>query len=187
VRHTNLAIALLALCALPARAGEVPPRKPGLWELTVTQANVPTRTGQHCTDETTEKTMSLIWWHPDQQRCSRPDVVRDGGTITVDRMCTLGGRKTAEHAVITGDLGSAYRVELTIGESIDAQSTVVTEGSKGLTSRKGPFVLETRMTIEARWLGACKVYMVPGEMFFAYGKRHIREWPHLLAPDDLKN
>jgi len=178
-----LAVLLLLPSALPASAQEMPTPKPGLWEMTVTEANAPTRIVQHCVDDTAIKAMRLIWWHPDQKVCTSPQISRSSSAITVDRMCQLGGSKTTDRAVVTGNLNSAYMVALTVSEFISAESTMVTEGPSGLISRKGPFTWDRLTTIEAKWLGECTVYMEPGEIFTVGGKRHIREWPHLLAPE----
>ena len=85
--------------------------------------------------------------------------------------------------VITGDFSSAYKVEVTSTEFIEADSYVVEIGPKGMIGKQGPFTRDTRTTVEAKWLGECKIWMWPGDIFFAYGKINLREWPHLTAPE----
>jgi len=60
-----------ALCTLPARADELPPRKAGLWELTITHegVSVPPQRWQQCIDEETDRRMRFQWLSADESLC----------------------------------------------------------------------------------------------------------------------
>jgi hypothetical protein len=79
----SVAASILVLIAMPALAAELPSRKPGQWEITMTleNRNVPAP--------------GLM-------------VQRSGNVITIDSTCTVGGKPSTSHAVITGSFDSAY-------------------------------------------------------------------------------
>jgi hypothetical protein len=182
-----VAVLFALLAASPAPGSEMPRRTVGLWELTFTHndaPHAPVQSAQHCVDAAIDRTMSLIWFHPDQKVCAKPDIKRHDGTTVLERTCADGSSRTGERAVITGDLNAAYTVQITTTEFIPADSTVVAITPNGLIRRQGPFSRDSRTTLEAEWLGACKIWMSPGDMFFPHGKVNLREWP--LMPQEQR-
>ena len=151
-----LGTCLLAL--LPAReapAVEAPVRKPGLWEMKIVRsgAPVPEMTMQHCTDATSDKEMTTGYTPAARSICSRHDLQQTATGYVADSVCSAGGMSTTSHAEITGDFNSAYTVK----------STSHSEGGPSGLPRN------TTMTIEAKWLGACKPDQKPGDIVMPNG------------------
>lgn len=135
---------------------DLPARKPGLWEISMTMegGRIPPRVAQHCIDAATDKMMSSVG--SDMRSCSKQDVQTSPGGMTVDSVCTFGGATVTTHAVMTGDFNSAYTVKTTSKRSGAAMPGMPAGG-------------ETQMTIAAKWLGACKPDQKPGDMIMANG------------------
>ncbi len=158
------AIATLVPLA-PASAIDLPARKPGLWELTMTfeGRNLPPRVTQNCIDAQTDAMMNAAGNEMSSGMCSKQDVQKTGGTIVTDSVCKIGNATVTTHGVISGDFNSAYTV-------------------KSASKREGapmpgmPANGETKMTIEAKWLGACRPDQKPGDMIMGNGmKINIRD------------
>ena len=148
-------VLLAALPALAASAVELPTRKAGLWELKMLRAGSPTpeMTMQHCTDETTEKEMGASLSPMAKQACSKNDIQKTATGYVADSVCDIGGVSMTSHSETTGDFNSGYTVK-------------VTSHSQGGPS--GP--RDTTMTVEAKWLGACKADQKPGDIVMPGGR-----------------
>ena len=163
---------LLALLpALEARAVEMPVRKAGLWEMKMvrTGSPLPEMTMQHCTDATTDKQMSSAFSPMSKDVCSRQDIQKTATGYVTDSVCSVGGTSVTSHANITGDFDSAYTVK----------STTQSERAPAGLPR------DSTMTIEAKWLGACKADQKPGDIMMPGGmKMNITDMEKLkgLAP-----
>ena len=146
----------LLLCVSPAFALDMPPRKAGLWELKMSMEgrSMPMQAFQHCIDAATDKAMNDLGGGMREQ-CSKQDMQRAGNTITVDSVCNIGGATTTSRAVVTGDFNSAYTVKMNAKR----------EGGPAVPGMPA----ETNMTIEAKWLGACKADQKPGDMIMGNG------------------
>ncbi len=144
------------LVATPALALDMPPRKAGLWELKMNLQGTPMpgQAFQHCIDAATDKAMNDVGGGMRGQ-CSKQDMQRSGNTITVNSVCNIGGATTTSRAVVTGDFNSAYTVKVTSKR----------EGGPAVPGMPA----ETNMTIEAKWLGACKADQKPGDMIMGNG------------------
>ncbi len=161
-----LALVFAFACAAPAAALDLPARKAGLWEMTMIfeGRNLPPQVSQHCLDAETDKLMSSIGGGMRQDMCSKQDVSRVGSTIVVDSVCKIGPTTTTSHGVITGDFNSAYTIK----------STSKREG--GPATPGMPKDGTTTMTIDAKWMGACKADQKPGDMIMADGRKvNIRD------------
>jgi hypothetical protein len=147
-----VAASILVLIAMPVLAAELPSRKPGQWEITMTleNRNVPGQTVRQCIDAATDQSMQSSAGAFAQAACPRRDVQRSGNLITIDSTCTVGGKPSTSHAVITGSFDSAYTMK-------------VTSQSEGGASRA--------MTISAKWLGPCATDQKPGDMITADGTK----------------
>jgi Protein of unknown function (DUF3617) len=158
-----LAVCALALLRPPeAGAGELPIRKAGLWEMKVikTGSTLPEMTMQHCTDETTDKEMSIAFAPMSKQVCSKNDVQPTATGYTTDSVCSVAGVSMTSHADITGDFNSAYTVK----------TTSHSEGGPAAMNR------DATTTIEAKWLGACKEGQKPGDIVMPGGfKLNIKD------------
>ena len=158
-----LAACGLALLAAPAaRADEMPIRKPGLWEMRTVKTNsmLPAMTMQHCTDETTDKEMSTAFAPMSKEVCSRRDFQKTATGYVSDSVCSVGGMSMTSHSDITGDFNSAYTVKTTSHSE---------HGPTGLPH-------DSAMTIEAKWLGACKPDQKPGDIVMPGGfKMNVKD------------
>src|SRR5262249_36578272 len=139
---------------LPAMAAELPSRKPGLWEMKMEFAsrNTPAQTIKQCIDAATDQMMQSSAGPAGQTACSKRDVQRSADTITIDSVCTVGGKATTSHAVITGSFDSAYTMTLT-------SDSATTPGGK------------SSMTMAAKWLGPCTGDQKPGDMMRGNGMK----------------
>jgi Protein of unknown function (DUF3617) len=148
-------IAVLSLMGvMPALAAELPSRKPGLWELKMNfeNRNAPSQTMRQCIDAATDQMMQSSAGPNAQGACSKRDVQRSASTITIDSTCTVGGKTTTSHAVITGSFDSAYNMTVT-------SDSAAAPGGK------------STMTMDAKWLGPCAADQKPGDMIMANGTK----------------
>jgi uncharacterized protein DUF3617 len=109
-RHVALAavsLAMLAATLLPAKAADVPQRKPGLWEITTIGAGTGTNVVKTCIGQD-DKILS-----PGEGNCSPPKVT-SGGTDTtiVDVVCSSGASKETISGAFTGDFATRYRAQV---------------------------------------------------------------------------
>jgi hypothetical protein len=157
------ALAATALI-LPTLAGaaELPPRKAGLWEQTMTfegRSKLPPRTMQLCVDAKTDKMLNDKFSGASGDACSKRDVKTSGDTITVDSVCNFGAGTTTSHTVVTGSFERAYTMRITSTRQGGPQTPGTTPGQA------------TQMTLEAKWLGACKPDQKPGDVTMANGMK----------------
>jgi hypothetical protein len=146
-------ISIFALiCTTPIRADELPPRKPGLWEVKtrIENRNVPTIVIQQCIDATTDQMMLSIAGPFSQDVCPKRTVQRSADSITVDSACTFAGKPATAHAVVTGSFDSGYTMTVTSESEAEPSNTMT-------------------MSIEAKWLGPCAADQKPGDMIFGNG------------------
>jgi len=157
-RHLAI-IGILTLALGPALALDLPTRKAGLWELTMTfeGRNTPPQVMKQCTDASTDKLMNLNFGGSNEMACSKHDVTNTGGGYVIDAVCTFGEMTTTSHSVVSGSFDSAYKIETTSTRKGGPQLPGVTPGTP------------TRMTIEAKWLGACAAGQKPGDVTMANG------------------
>ena len=154
---------LLALLPAPdACAVEMPVRKAGLWEMKLvrTDSPQPQMTMQHCTDETIDKEMSSTFSPVSKNICSKNEIRKTASGYVTDSVCVVGAGSMTSHSDITGDFNSAYTVKSTSH------------------SEHGPPDLprDFTATIEAKWLGACKLDQEPGDIVFPGGvKLNIKD------------
>jgi Protein of unknown function (DUF3617) len=152
MRFIAATIALVLAGTLPALTAELPSRKAGLWEVKTTFEN---RTGaglavQQCIDAATDQLMQSSAGPLAQAACSKRDIQMSGNTVTIDSVCSLGGKTATSHAVITGSFDSAYTM-------------TVTSESDALPGGK------MTMTMAAKWLGPCTADQKPGDIIMGNG------------------
>jgi Protein of unknown function (DUF3617) len=171
-----LGLALGLLVALPAndaRAVDLPTRKAGLWELKMVRVGspIPNMTMQHCTDETTDKEMGAAFSPMSKEVCSKQDTQKTATGYVTDSVCGVAGTSITSHAEIIGDFNSGYTVK----------TTSHSEGGP-----TGP--RDTTMTVEAKWLGACKADQKPGDIMMPGGmKMNVKDMEKLkgMIPKQL--
>ena len=74
-----------------------------------------------------------------------------------DSVCNFGAGTTTSHGVVAGDFNSAYTVKINSKR----------EGGPAIPNMPA----ETNMTVEAKWLGACKADQKPGDIIMANGMK----------------
>lgn len=156
-----LGTCLLAWLPAPdARAVELPVRKAGLWELKMvrTGSPLPEMTMQHCTDESTDKAMTAAASPMSKEVCSKNDIQKTAAGYVSDSVCSVAGMSMTSHSEVTGDFNSAYSVKTTSH------------------SERAGKPHDTTMTIEAKWLGACKADQKPGDIVMPGGfKMNVKD------------
>jgi Protein of unknown function (DUF3617) len=161
----SLCLASALLASLPvsmARADELPTRKAGLWEMKMVRSGsmLPEMTLQHCTDEATDKEMSTAFAPMSKEMCTKRDVEKTATGYVSDSVCSVGGVSMASHSDISGDFNSAFTVK----------TTSHSEGGPSAAPR------DVNMTVEAKWLGACKPDQKPGDIVMPGGfKLNIKD------------
>jgi hypothetical protein len=161
-------VLLSALPVLAASAVELPTRKAGLWELKMLRTGSPTpdMTMQHCTDEATDKLMTSSFSPVAKDACSKNEISKTTTGYASDSVCNMSGMAMTTHSDTTGDFNSAYTVKVTSHS----------EGGPAGTAR------DTTMTLEAKWLGACKADQKPGDIVMPGGiKMNIQDMEKLKA------
>ncbi len=156
----NIRIAFLLPCLLAgasaAMAVDYPPRKPGLWELKTTSVGDtnPSQSMQQCIDAKTDQALRDMGMGASKDKCARNDLRNEGGKLVLDSVCNIGPTTATTHAVLTGDLTSAYRMEST-------------------STYKPPLMgrSEGKATLDAKWIGACKADQKPGDMVMPDGMK----------------
>ena len=153
------AVLPVIICAVPAQALDFPARKAGLWEMKMSMEGgaMPATVMQHCVDAATDRQMQQMGANMRTENCSRQDVRRSGSTITIDSVCRLGDVTTTSQGTVTGSFDSGYTMKMT---------------SKRAGGPPVPGMpAETRMTIEAKWTGACKSDQKPGDVIMPNGMK----------------
>jgi hypothetical protein len=153
----SIAAALIAgTCT--AFATELPPRKPGLWELTTTHENaaMPPQTMQHCTDSASDRTLLAMGTALASSFCSRQEIRQEGNAYVIEAVCKMGPLSVSSTSIISGDFNSAYTIKMTPKiEGIPPQLAALAGGGS---------------TTTARWVGACKDGQTPGDIVMPDGR-----------------
>jgi hypothetical protein len=131
-----------------ASAADLPPRKAGLWEITI--AGPHSIKVRQCSDAASDQAMAQagIGLPGD---CPKHDVHESGSAITIDSVCRTAGKTTTSHIVITGSLDSKYTMTMT------SQAPGTSAGAP--------------MTLYAEWLGPCGADQRPGDVIMPNGTK----------------
>ncbi len=165
--HAGFAVGAVfgLLLAAPASAGDAASRRPGLWEV---KTSIDDRgravTVQQCIDASTDQMLQASAGPLSAPLCAGHEVKTSEGGMTIDTQCRFNGKPASAHAVVSGSFESAYTMTVTAeGEDLPA----------------------TKMTMDAKWLGACAAGQQPGDVIMAGGvKVNIPELQkRALAPD----
>ena len=173
MRRPLAAIAVTLLFAAPALALDMSARKAGLWEMKMVLDGIPLppQSMRQCIDQATDKAMLAQVGGAAQGACSKQDFKNVGGTLTFDSVCKIGPTTMSTKGVVTGSFDSGYTMKITS------------------TSAGGPPIPgmapggETKMTIEAKYLGACQAGQKPGDIVMSNGmKMNVLDMQKMGAP-----
>jgi len=156
------ALFLVAVFAAPAFAAELPTRKAGLWEVTTNAAGHSVKM-QQCIDAATDQAMQSHAGSAPGAGCSKRDVQKSVGSMTIDSVCTIAGKTMTSHIVVTGSFDSNYTMAITSqGDALPAARTT---------------------TLSAKWLGPCAADQKPGDMIMPNGmKLNMLNMPKIMRP-----
>jgi hypothetical protein len=137
-----LGVALTALAGcdkLPFFKVSSPPRKAGLWEITIQSDRTPTPiVSQWCFDAASDKRTPVLPKGPRRAgACQKFAVAKSGDTYTVDSVCSVGaggGPTLTSHAVISGDFTTKYTINSTIDVANSTDPTRNGEHKSTLTA-----------------------------------------------------
>jgi len=148
--------ATAVLVAAPATAQDMPTRKAGLWEIKMGGGPQGGVTMQQCTDAATDKALTSSAGAAGQQDCSKRDIKKTSSGMVIDSVCTIAGRSINSHIEVTGSFDSAYTMTI----SSDAGG-----------ARPAGVPGQITVTMDAKWLGACKADQRPGDMIMPGGMK----------------
>ena len=147
-RNLLMLATTFSLCAVSA-AAELPTRKPGLWEITMTMGNpkIPPRVEKVCLDAATNQLLYKVGAGASQKMCSKVDIQNSGGKVVVDSQCNLGNTKSSTHSVTTMMGDTAYHTDVSV------------HYDPPLFGKS-----DSTLTHDAKWIGACPADMRPGDL-----------------------
>jgi hypothetical protein len=146
---TALSLTMFSAAAL---ADDYPPRKPGLWLVTIQAAVGPPATMKMCIDADTDQIFHKIGTDLRSKRCAKNDVKVDGDTISAESECKIGSSTVTTTSVTKFDGDTAYHSDV--------------------TSHFDPALLgktDTTITQDGKWSGDCPADMKPGDFVLANG------------------
>jgi hypothetical protein len=151
-----LILAGSAACA-PAFALDLPPRKAGLWLVTMAMSGsggMPARETRMCTDDSTEAAITAMGGNMMQGVCSKRDIKRNGDTVTGDSVCQMGQTQMTSHSDTRFTGNAAYHTDI---------KTRFDPPMMGRT--------ESTMTQDGKWIGPCPADMQPGDVVMPNGMK----------------
>lgn len=155
-RFIPVLLAVAASVALMAQANQLPKRKPGLWEMTMSPGipNAPKTTTKMCIDAATDAALYEFGMGQSKENCSENDIRSDGTTVTADAVCRFGGTQATTHAQtkFSGDTAYHADVKMHYDPPLMGQS-------------------DATITQDGRWAGACPAGMQPGDMIAPDGRK----------------
>lgn len=151
VSRTSRPLLLLTVVAASLagqlQAADMPKRKPGLWEISTRMEGMPAMGAmQQCIDQTTDDLMQQQA-KKEQQNCSVIDVKQLGNKVTIHSVCKAQGSTATTDAVFIGSFDSAYKGDMHTRFSPPMHGTS-----------------ESKMSLDARWVGPCKPGQKPGDV-----------------------
>ena len=161
-RRCALIAAAGLLTAAAALAGPAfPPRKPGLWEMRMSEPGAKkageTMLVQHCVDAATDKALQAFGdSQPNMNRKFCKEELRSevGQLLVHHTVCKQTDTTMTTRVVISGDFNSSYRVQ---------SATTFDPPVKGRAPED--------MLMEAKWIGACAAGQKPGDMIMPGGMK----------------
>lgn len=149
--HRNFRFLILGLTttglAASTWAGDMPKRKPGLWEINAHMEGIPNSGPmQQCIDQNTDDLMQQQA-KQGKSECSAMDVKPAGNKVTIHTVCKVEGSTVTTDGVFEGSFETSYK------GTMKARFNPPMHGMS-----------ESNMTQEARWIGPCKPEQKPGDV-----------------------
>ncbi|MET0313384.1 MAG: DUF3617 family protein [Hansschlegelia sp.] len=160
--------------AFAAGGFDLPPRKPGGWEMSiqVDTGAMPPQVIRMCLDKETDKILNERFGSMASSMCTKQEQHKEGDSIVMDSECKLGDMASVTHSVVTGDFDSAY----TMKTEVHMSGSNAPKGLKEMTSPEGAMSQAT--TIEAKRTGECVGAMKPGDIDLGDGRTtNVRDLP----------
>ncbi len=158
--------------ALPALAQDMPHRKPGLWETSMSGAQMQGKsvTVQQCIDEKTDADMLKKAISGKDTDCTQQSSKRTASGFEFSSTCKhADGSVTSSHGVISGVFNSAYTMD------VQSHRTPAMNGKS-----------DFQTTISARYAGACSADMKAGDMKMNGILMHADGMPANISPQQAE-
>jgi len=160
-----VAIVAAASSSSVASAEDLPTRKPGLWETSMSKKSDegagPVTPVRQCVDAETDKIALL---GANKGMCDTAWKRVAGDRIETETKCKMGPIVVEGKGVITGDFNANIHMETT------TTTTALSEGAAANTPKLNiPSTTQT-MLIETKWLGPCEAGQKPGDVIMPDGK-----------------
>jgi hypothetical protein len=156
MKKTLFPVTLVLFGAMTAAAqAQLPTRKAGLWESTMSgtsslAAEGPVKVKQ-CIDAATDR--AALTGAMAAKACQQGPVVKTAKGYEVEGTCTMGQLTSKSKSIISGDFNSKVTVAVT-----------------ALISTGGGPAKESKTTIESRYVGPCEAGQKPGDIIMPDGK-----------------
>ena len=169
--------AAMSLCIAAAASAEIelPKRKPGLWNLTITTSGMGKTTYdmKQCIDEATDAKMLQSGTSMATQMgmvCARNDMKKESDSkYSGVSECTFNGVKATSTSSFSGDFSKEYT------GTVDAEYSPAMMG-----------ITKATTTFKARWAGACTAGQKPGDMVLPGGVTMNINDAAAMAPQGTK-
>jgi len=149
MRSFVLIVALLIANTVASAASfDAPKRKSGLWEITVSSAQMKGgHTMQQCIDQKSDDLMKQDRPGMEKMSCSKNEMRKEGDKIIGESVCKMSDTTVSTRSVITGRFDSAYKADI-----------------KSTYEPPMHGMRESSSVVEAKWLGPCKPGQKPGDI-----------------------
>lgn len=140
------AAALTSLWSL-AWSQDFPPRKPGLWEISVQSDKEPAVNTRQCIDEKTDAKLQQAGRGMVQANCAKDSTRREGSGWVSESVCKVGNSTVTSRSTISGDFNREIKFV------VDAQFAPPFMGTA-----------KSSTTVVQKWGGACPAGWRAGDM-----------------------
>ncbi|HEX2886919.1 DUF3617 domain-containing protein [Vineibacter terrae] len=146
-------VACVMSLGLAAHAEELPKRKAGLWESTVTGSTLPApQVIKQCIDDKTDSLAQSAAMGGGN--CKQTRLEKTSAGYEIDAACQMGQMSSTAKSVISGDFSSKITAKI-------SSSVVMAQGQPPVTSTT---------TVEAKYVGPCAADQKPGDIIMPDGK-----------------
>jgi Protein of unknown function (DUF3617) len=157
--RNNLRISVILVSAIftadflsAAVADEIPPRKPGGWEVVIEGEKIPKVTMKMCIDKETDRLFHKIGTDLAEQKCTRKDVKVVDNVATIDSECKISNSK------VTGTTVMKFTEDTAFHSEAKAHFEPALLGKTDAVT-----------TQDGKWTGPCPSGMKPGDFIVADG------------------